>query len=141
MADSVATIPLNGTYGDGNRFNVTFTNISDGTGESAVTKITLANFATEVDGGAVPTGLLIEQIWYDISGMVVKIYADGGTPALKMMLGSNNSSNAGHFDFRESLGGIVLRNTGSNGGGLAFTTVGAAANDHYSITMSLKILP
>ena len=69
MADAVTSQ----TILDGpNKVVMKFTNISDGTGESAVTKVDVSALATGTDG-ATCTGVTIEQIWWQCVGMKVNI--------------------------------------------------------------------
>ena len=116
-----------------------FTNLSDGTGEAAVTK---------VDGSAAgPLGVTIAgntlyplqhikilDIEYDIKGMQVEIIWDATAPTAALLL-----AGFGRLKFRRQ-GGIAA--VGSNGASLAgatgkiqFTTLGAGAGSSYWITM------
>ena len=62
MADAVTSQTLQ----DGDKSVVMkFTNISDGTGESAVKKVDVSALATQSGTGATCTGVSIQQIWYD----------------------------------------------------------------------------
>jgi hypothetical protein len=124
MADTVTTT----TIQDGPR-NVTmhFTNVSDGTGESLVTKVD----ASALSGA--PTKLSIQQVWYNLSGMDVDLFFVGTSDTLGLTFSSTDS---GHLDFR-SFGGIPA--TGANPtGDIKFSTRNAALGDAYSITLSLK---
>ena len=93
MADAVASQ----TIVEGpNKEAVKFTNISDGTGESAVTKVDVSALAKGVDG-ATCTGVAIEQIWWQCTGMKVSILFDATSDVLAIQLGENQS---GHHDYR-----------------------------------------
>ena len=64
MADAVTSQ----TIQDGDRVAVMkFTNISDGSGESAVTKIDVSALQAESGTGKACAGVAIQQIWYDLS--------------------------------------------------------------------------
>ena len=69
MADAVATQTLI----DGDKKVVQkFTNISDGSGESAVVKVDVSALATN-SSGQTCTGVVIEKIWWQCIGMKVQI--------------------------------------------------------------------
>ena len=72
MADAVASQ----TLVDGKHIAVLkFTNISDGTGESAVKKVDVSALATN-QRGASCTRATIEKIWWQCIGMKVQILFD-----------------------------------------------------------------
>ena len=60
MADAVATQTL---FDGSKKVIQKFTNISDGTGESAVKKVDVSALASNSDGTAC-TGVVIERIWW-----------------------------------------------------------------------------
>lgn len=120
MADAVTTTVIN----DGAvNLVVAFTNLSDGTGEAAVKKIDASDFLAE--------NLKIEQVWYNVFGMAVRVLWDAGTDQDALILQGD-----GHFDFR-SVGGVPNKVVGATGD-INFTTVGHSANDSYSIVLALR---
>lgn len=129
MVDTVSTVVMHSAH---NKLVLKFLNKSDSTGESAVTKVHLANY-TGVNGG-IPTSVIIEDIIYDIKAMQVQISSLGTTPIVLALLGG-----FGHLAYDEDCAGINSVNAGTNGGDLAFTTIGAAANSTYDITLVLRI--
>jgi len=73
MADAVTSTTLS----DGDRSAVIqLTNTSDGTGESAVTKIDVSALAPRVSDGAPCTGCRLAKIIYSTNGMSVKLLWD-----------------------------------------------------------------
>ena len=75
MADAVTSQTLI----DGpNKAVLKFTNISDGSGESAVKKVDVSALATSADGDACTTAT-IEKIWWQCNGMKVQILFDADT--------------------------------------------------------------
>ena len=75
MADTVASQ----TLADGPKIVVLkLTNISDGTGESAVTKVDVSALQASADGDTC-TGVTIERIWWQCIGMKVQILWDAST--------------------------------------------------------------
>ena len=85
MADAVATQTL---FDGSKKVIQKFTNISDGTGESAVKKVDVSALASNSDGTAC-TGVVIERIWWQCIGMKVQILWDATTDILCIELGEN----------------------------------------------------
>ena len=78
MADAVTSQ----TLVDGDKTAVLkFTNISDGSGESAVKKVDVSALATNSSGQSC-TRATIEKIWWQCNGMKVKILFDASTTSL-----------------------------------------------------------
>ena len=127
MADTVATQTLL----DGDRLVIQkFTNISDGTGETAVNKVIVANLAPNQFGKAC-TGVKINRIWANTHGMEVRILWDATTDLLCWMIPQNTTYDMS-FD---SFGG--LQNNAGTGvtGNVAFTTSDQSAGDMYTIIL------
>jgi hypothetical protein len=101
-----------------------FTNISDGTGESAVTKVAAATYGTNVK---------IKRIHYSTSGMSVQILWDATADVVAWLIPTDMSDT---LDF-EAFGGIT--NNGGSGvtGNIQFTTVGHTSGDTYSIILEM----
>ena len=108
-----------------NKVVMKFTNVSDGTGESAVTKVDVSGLATGTDG-ATCTGVTIEQIWWQCVGMKVNILFDATSDVLAIQLGENQS---GHHDYRD-FGGITNNAGSGKTGDIQFTTVGHTTLTH-----------
>jgi hypothetical protein len=109
-----------------------FTNVSDGSGESAVAKVDVSALASNTAGSAC-TGVAIEQIWWQCIGMKVNILWDASSDVLAMQLGENQS---GHHDYT-SFGGIT-NNASSPTGDVNFTTVGHSSADTYAIVLYMR---
>ena len=130
MADAVATQTLQ----DGEKVVVQkFTNISDGTGESAVVKVDVSALSTNARGQAC-TGVTIEEIWWQCIGMKVQILFDASTDVMAIELGENQS---GNHDYR-SFGGLTNNAGSGKTGDVAFTTVGHTSADTYTIIMYMR---
>jgi hypothetical protein len=128
MADTVTTQTLL----DGERLVIMkFTNLSDGTGESAVNKILPANLAANAFGVAC-TDLKINKIWSTTTGMAVNILWDATADVLAWTLPQDTNY---HMCFGEHLGGIPNNAGTGKTGNLAFSTVGATSGDSYSIIL------
>lgn len=126
MADAVTSQTLL----DGERLIIMkFTNLSDGTGESAVNKIIPANLAPNSFGVAC-TDLKINQIWSTTTGMAVNLLWDATADVLAWTLPQDTNY---WMKFGEHLGGIPNNSGAGKTGNLAFSTVGASAGDSYSI--------
>ena len=130
MADTVATQ----TILDGPKYAVLkFTNISDGTGESAVTKVDVSGLASSANGVAC-TGVTIQKIWWQCTGMKVSILFDATSDVLAIQLGENQS---GYHDYT-SFGGLTNNAGSGKTGDIKFTTVGHSSGDTYTIILYLK---
>jgi len=129
MADAVTSQ----TIQDGDRIAVMkFTNISDGTGESAVNKVDVSALQSESGTGKACAGATIQQIWYDCSGMTVDILWDATSNALCWTL-----SGYGFYDFRQA--GPLTNNAGSGKtGDILFTTAGDDSGDRYTIMLAMR---
>lgn len=128
MADAVTSQ----TLVDGVRNLVMkFTNVSDGTGESAVLKVdvsTLSGYNTSW------TKVKIDRIIAHTAGMGVNILWDADTDVTCFVVGQNACM---EHDFR-SFGG--LQNNAGTGvtGDIRFTTIGHTSGDTYSIILHMS---
>ena len=134
MADAVTSQTIIDTE---KRVVMKFTNLSDGSGESAVKKVDVSALTAHPDGTAC-SQVTIDQIWYDIGGMRLAIYHDASTSALALVLGGSAAAGnmGGHMDFR-SFGGIK-NNASSPTGDLDFTNSGHTNLDHYTIVLEMR---
>jgi len=130
MADAVTSQ----TLADGPKYAVIkFTNVSDGTGESAVTKVDVSALASSADGDTC-SGVVIERIWWQCIGMKVQILWDATSDQFCIELGENQSGNHDYTIF----GGLTNNaGTGKNGD-IKFTTVGATTADTYTVILYLR---
>ena len=88
MADAVNTdVVFNGP----NDYHVRFTNISDGTGEAAVTKVDISTL-TGPDGVNAPSALVVEEINWDVQGFAKAVlYWDADTDTVLAALSGQGS--------------------------------------------------
>ena len=127
MADAVATTEIE----DGGRFFIAqFTNTSDGTGESAVTKIDASALAG-TNKGRVCTGVRINKIWWRTVGMSVRIQWDATTDVAAW---DCKTDDTGFVDFSSFDGLQNYAGTGKTGD-VKFTTTGHGSGDVYVIVM------
>jgi hypothetical protein len=117
---------------DGTRTAVMkFTNISDGTGETAVLKVdgsALSGFQ-----GASCTGVNIVTLDAMTVGMGVDILWDATTDVICYTIGADQFVS---FDFAR-FGGITNNAGSGKTGDIMFTTVGATAGDRYTIVLEI----
>ena len=127
MADAVTSQ----TILDGERLFIgKFTNISDGTGETAVVKIDASALSPNANGNAC-NGVKINKIWAQTQGMSVDILWDATSDVLCETIPENQF----YLMDYSSFGGLP-NNAGSGvTGDVSFTTVGAASGDRYTITI------
>lgn len=127
MADAVTTQKII----DGERNAVlSFTNLSDGTGESGVLKVDVSALNPNQFGQPC-TSVAIKAVRYDIFGMSVSIIWDATTDVTALIL-----SGFGKQDYKKV--GFIPNNAGAGKtGDILFTTNGASAGDTYSIELHL----
>ena len=104
-----------------------FTNVSDGTGESAVAKVDVSALVP------IPTTVNITRIYAVTAGMSVRLLWDATTDVTIIDLPEDECVD---LDFK-SFGG--LRNTKATGytGDILFTTIGHTAADTYFILLEM----
>ena len=134
MADAVTSQTLI----DGDRYAVMkFTNISDGTGESAVTKVdvsALQPLASNTAAQKTCTGVAIEKIWWQCIGMKVRILFDASHDVMAIELGENQSGNHDYSVF----GGLTNNAGSGKTGDINFTTIGHTSADTYTIILYMR---
>ena len=131
MADAVTSQ----TLFDGDKHVVMkFTNISDGTGESAVKKVDVSALNSDIYGNTC-SSVAIEKIWWQCIGMKVRLFFDATSDKFIIELGENQS---GYHDYSE-FGGIS-NNAAASGktGDIDFTTVGHSSADTYTIILKMR---
>ena len=130
MADTVTSQ----TIQDGDRVAVLkFTNVSDGTGESAVKKVDVSALTTNSAGESC-TSVSIARIYWACVGMRVNIEFDATTNVLAMPLPADSTGD----EYYDLFSGIP-NNAGSGvTGDIDFTTVGHSSGDAYSIILVLN---
>ena len=131
MADAVASQ----TIVDGPSFvALKLTNISDGTGESAVVKVDVSALEAASRTGLSCTDVNIERIWWQCIGMKVRILFDASSDVMAIELGENQSGNHDYSIF----GGLVNNAGSGKTGDIKFTTVGASSGDTYTVILYLR---
>ena len=127
MTDTVSS----NVIADGLRnYIIKLTNSSDGTGESAVTKVDISTL-TGPDGINSPSYFAVKQIEYDIQGFTsVALYFDATSDDELAFL-----SGQGFFDYSQAL----FNDPQSSGttGDIKLTTNGAVSGATYDITLHL----
>jgi len=131
MADAVATQ----TIQDGAKTAIfRFTNVSDGSGESAVTKIDVSGLSRDPMTGRACSSVTIRQIYYSTIGMGVKILFDATTDVLAWQLNADWADTLDFTDFT----GIPNNSGGGKTGDIKFTTVAHTNGDVYNIVMQVS---
>lgn len=130
MADIVTTQTLTDTSGV--KFVVKLTNISDGTGETDVTKVdsSTTTFMTE-DGNR-----KIAKVWFSVNTSnpksAVELKWAGATNATALFL-----SGQGFFDLREA-GDEITNNATTPTGDVLLSTRNFASGDNYSLVIEFR---
>ena len=129
MADAVTSQ----TIQDGERNLVMkFTNVSDGTGESAVKKVDVSALATNSKGQTC-TKVKIQRIYWATVGMSVKLDFDATSNVLLIGLPADSTGD----EYYDSFTGIP-NNAGSGvTGDIDLTTTGHSSGDAYMIILEM----
>jgi hypothetical protein len=130
MADAVTSQ----TIQDGNNIAILkFTNVSDGTGESAVKKVDVSALEPNSKGDAC-TSVSVARIYWATRGMGVNIEFDATSNVLLTGLPADSTGD----EYYDLFTGIP-NNAGSGvTGDIDFTTVGHSSGDTYSIILVLN---
>ena len=130
MADAVTSQ----TIQDGERTAILkFTNVSDGTGESAVKKVDVSALAKN-SAGQTCTSVSVARIYWATVGMSVKLEFDASTNVLLLGLPADSTGD----EFYDLFSGIP-NNAGSGvTGDIDFTTTAHSSGDSYSIILVLN---
>jgi hypothetical protein len=129
MADAVTSQTLL----DGERVAIMkFTNISDGTGENAVTKVNVSTLAKSGSGQAC-TGVAVTKITSVCHGMEVRMLWDATTD-VPFFLSTVNTNYCNDFS---DFGGITNNaGTGKNGN-IVFSTSDMSSGDTYTVVLEM----
>ncbi len=129
MADAVTSQ----TIIDGERNCVMkFTNVSDGTGESAVAKVDVSALAANSAGKAC-TEVHIQRIYWMTVGMSLKMEFDASTNVLLTHIPADATGDEYYDNFT-----AIPNNAGSGKtGDIDFTTVGHSSGDSYMIILEM----
>jgi hypothetical protein len=124
MADAVTSQTL---FDGQKRAVMKFTNLSDGTGESAVLKVDVSALVGS------PTRVAIERAWVSTAGMQVNLLWDATADVLALTFGTNIST---MMDF-SSFGGITNDAGAGVTGDLLLTTFGHATGEGYVVILEM----
>ena len=136
MADAVTSQTIVDTD---KRAIIKLTNLSDGSGESAVAKVDVSALNARSADSAACSRVTIDQVWYDIGGLRAALEFDATSNVVGLVLGGSAAAGnvSGHWDYR-SFGGI--KNNAGSGitGDIDLTTHGHTNHDHYTIVLELR---
>jgi len=128
VADAVDSLVV---FAGRRRRVVRLTNLSDGTGETAVVKVDKSTL-TGPDGTE-PSKLVVEKIQYSCVGMSVRLLWDHDTDDEIVTLAGE-----GTFDWTDC-GGLVDPASAGGPGDILLTTNGHTAGDSYDITLHMRL--
>lgn len=141
MADAVTSQTI---FDDGGSVVMHFTNVSDGTGESAVIKV---DASALLNGGAT-TRFAVEAIAWATAGMGIRLLFDATADVLFFTAGADSVTSSGFIDYVNGQGqrvgtgpcrsGIPNNAGAGNTGDILLTTIGHGAGDSYSLTLWLR---
>jgi hypothetical protein len=130
----MADVVTSQTIQDGERVAVMrFTNVSDGSGESAVKKVDVSALNSN-SAGVACSSVDIQRVWWATVGMSLKIDFDASTNVLAINLPADSTGDEYYDDF-----GAIPNNAASGGftGDLDFTTLGHSSGDTYMVVLKL----
>jgi hypothetical protein len=129
MADAVTSQTLL----DGERLAIMkFTNISDGTGETAVTKVNVSTL-TPSNSGKACTGVTVNKITSVCHGLEVRMYWDATTD-VPFFLSTINTNYLNDFS---SFGGITNNAGAGKNGNIVFSTSDQSSGDTYTVVLEM----
>ena len=129
MADAVTSQTLM----DGERLAIMkFTNISDGTGETAVTKVNVSSLNPNSWGKAC-TGVTVTKITSVCHGMEVRMYWDATTD-VPFFLSTINTNYENDFS---KIGGITNNAGSGKNGNIVFSTADQSNGDTYTVVLEM----
>jgi hypothetical protein len=130
MADTVSTQTIVDTTGV--KYVTKLTNISDGTGESLVTKVDASSTTFMTEDGTKK----ISKVWYSVNTTnnksAVELLWGGTTNATALVLSGN-----GYWDFRDA-GNELPNNATSPTGDVLLSTKNFANGDNYTIIIEFR---
>lgn len=129
MADTVTTQIL---VNNARNLVIKFTNESDGTGESGVTKVDATSLTFANMGQAPGIHLKVMRVQYDVNNGALRMLWTATADQDMLILGQG----VGNHDYTFEGGLTVPVITGATGS-IKFTTVGFASGSSYSITMEM----
>lgn len=129
MADTVTSKIV---FESQNRLIMHFTNVSDGSGESAVAKVNKSAFTGP--NGLEPTHLAIEKIMYDVAAVRVLLQWDHTTDETIAVLQESSE-----LDWYQDGKGAYLMDAETGGtGDILLTTANQTVGDGYDITLFMR---
>ena len=130
MADAVTSQTIED---GGKNLVMKFTNISDGTGESAVAKIDVSALDSNPSTGASCSRVVLQRIWFSNVGMGFKLYWNATTNVFICQAPKDWTDTWDFTDSSITLPGIPNNAGGGVNGDLLLTTNDHTSGDTYSI--------
>ena len=118
-------------YQDDNTFIIRFASVTTDAIEDDVVKIDSSAYC--------PKHFAIQEIWWAVCGVRVRLYWEATTDELFMGFGYNAITDSGHLDF-SSFGGIKPPDIAGMTGDLGLTTQNPDTNDTYSFVIRCRKL-
>jgi hypothetical protein len=132
MADAVTSQTIED---GGKNLVMKFTNISDGTGESAVAKIDVSALDTEPSTGTACSRVTLQRIWFSNIGMGFSLYWNATSNMFICQAPKDWSDTWDFTDSSITLPGIPNNAGGGVNGDLLLTTNDHSSGDTYSIVV------
>ena len=132
MADAVTSQTIED---GGKNLVMKFTNISDGTGESAVAKIDVSAVDTDPSTGAACSRVTLQRIWFSNIGMGFKLHWKATSNMFICQAPKDWSDTWDFTDSSITLPGIPNNAGGGVNGDLLLTTNDHTSGDTYSVVV------
>jgi len=132
MADAVTSQTIED---GGKNLVMKFTNISDGTGESAVAKIDVSALDTEPSTGTACSRVTLQRIWFSNIGMGFSLYWNATSNMFICQAPKDWSDTWDFTDSSITLPGIPNNAGGGVNGDLLLTTNDHTSGDTYSVVV------
>jgi hypothetical protein len=125
MADAVTSKKI---MDNDYNYIVQLTNLSDGTGESAVVKVDVSALSP------VPTEVTLEKVHFSTVGMAVRLLWDASADVLAWEIPAEAT---GMLDF-SAFGGLMNDSGSGKTGDVQLTTIGHTSGDTYNLVLECR---
>jgi len=116
-------------YEDDDCFIIRFVAETGDAIESDVVKIDSSKYCAN--------GFNIEEIWWSVAGLIVRLYWEATTDELFMGFGANGITGNGHLDF-SSFGGVPKPDVAGVTGDIGLTTQNPDTGDSYAFVVKCR---
>jgi len=113
-------------YDNDDYFAIHFTSETTDAAEDDVVKIDSSKYCANK--------FAVEEIWWSVSGLKVRLYWEATTDELFLGFGANNVTGNGHLDF-SSIGGVQPPSSAGSTGDIGLSTQNPDTGDSYAFVV------